>query len=76
MQIRVLAFVLAAIVPLASFAIVTYTRTSSSLTKLESQDMHDQAAGVQAVLRDQAVADLDVLHGSGGQHGGAAAVCG
>jgi HD-GYP domain-containing protein (c-di-GMP phosphodiesterase class II)/sensor domain CHASE-containing protein/HAMP domain-containing protein len=57
-----LAFVLAAVVPLASFAIVTYTRTSSSLTKLESQDMHDQAAGVQAVLRDQAVADLDVLH--------------
>ena len=57
-----LAFVLAAIIPLAAFAIVTYTRTSASLTKLESQDMHDQAAGVQAVLRDQAAGELDFLH--------------
>jgi len=57
-----LAFVLAAIIPLAAFAIVTYTRTSASLTKLESQDMHDQAAGVQAVLRDKAAGELDFLH--------------
>lgn len=57
-----LAFVLAAIIPLAAFAIVTYTRTSDSLTKLESRDMHDQAAGVQAVLRDKAAGELEFLN--------------
>ena len=58
-------FVVVALLPLAAYALITYSLTKASLVRLERDEIRNTASGVQAALMDKANNALQLTQSRG-----------